>query len=61
MPGRLLPYGDRAVLVEVDDLDEALALHERLHGLIAAQPQAGPHPRARPWWTSWSGRGRCCS
>ncbi len=30
MPARLLPYGDRAVLVEVDDLDQALALHDLL-------------------------------
>ncbi len=45
MPGRLLPYGDRAVLVEVDDLDEALALHERLHGLLAAQPPGRPPPQ----------------
>lgn len=30
MPARLLPYGDRAVLVVVDDLDQALALHDLL-------------------------------
>lgn len=30
MPGRLLPYGDRALLVEVDDLDQVLSLRELL-------------------------------
>jgi KipI family sensor histidine kinase inhibitor len=30
MTGRLLPCGERAVLVEVDSLGEVLALHERL-------------------------------
>ncbi|MEP6855162.1 MAG: carboxyltransferase domain-containing protein, partial [Pedococcus sp.] len=51
MPSRLLPYGDRAVLVELDDLDQALALHERLQalptqlpgepsGLLPGQPRA---------------------
>ena len=42
MPGRLLPYGDRAVLVEVDDLDQALALHARLHELLREPPSGGP-------------------
>ena len=30
MPARLLPYGDRALLVEVDDLRQALSLQELL-------------------------------
>lgn len=30
MTGRLLPSGERAVLVEVDDLTQALALHRRI-------------------------------
>ncbi|MFV0460277.1 MAG: 5-oxoprolinase subunit B family protein [Actinomycetales bacterium] len=31
-PARLLPCGERAVLVEVSDLDEVLALHEAITG-----------------------------
>ena len=38
MPSRLLSYGDRAVLVELDDLDQALALHERLQALPTQLP-----------------------
>lgn len=37
--GRLLPYGDRAVLVELDDLRGALAVHARLEA--ATQRVAG--------------------
>lgn len=38
MSGRLLPYGDRAVLVELDDLHQALAFH----ALFGAAPQQVP-------------------
>jgi KipI family sensor histidine kinase inhibitor len=38
-PARLLPYGDRAVLVEVDHLHEALALRD----LLLGQPDEHPH------------------
>ncbi|WP_406831763.1 carboxyltransferase domain-containing protein [Pedococcus sp. KACC 23699] len=34
MAGRLLPYGDHAVLAEVADLHEALALHRLLQGQL---------------------------
>jgi len=45
MPGRLLPYGERAVVVELDGLAAALALHallarEELEGLADAVPGA---------------------
>ena len=45
MPGRLLPYGERALLVEVDDLATVLALHalverEAPDGLVDVVPGA---------------------
>ena len=51
MTGRLLPSGEQAVLVEVDSLDEVLALHRRLW-------VDGPAARAAS--TPSPGLARCC-